>query len=149
MPQRHFHTRGGQAWTKTGLLVGGLPRWPLALDGAMKLGKPEFVVKATTEIGDPEDVIVPLGVVVLACALLYLFRVRRCWARIPLTGYLGGAAASHVRHADGWGAFLSPAVFGALLWGGLYLRDARLRTLVPFAADSGRQASSRSIHRVR
>ena len=97
----------------------------------MKLGKPEFVVKATTEIGYPEDVIVPLGVVVLACALLYLVPRTAVLGAILLTGYLGGAVASHVRHADGWGAILSPVVFGALLWGGLYLRDVRLRALVP------------------
>jgi hypothetical protein len=50
---------------------------------------------------------------------------------ILLTGYLGGAVASNVRVQEGWFAILFPVFFGALIWGGLYLRDARLRALIP------------------
>jgi hypothetical protein len=48
-----------------------------------------------------------------------------------LTGYLGGAVATHVHHQDGLFPVVFPVIFGVLLWGGLYLRDARLRALVP------------------
>ncbi len=114
-----------------GMIVGGLPALFLVVDGAMKLAKPAPVVEATTQLGYPESVIVPLGIVVLACAVLYLIPQTAVLGAILLTGYLGGAVATHVHHEEGWFSILFPVVFGALLWAGLYLRDARLRELVP------------------
>ncbi len=120
-----------QAWTKTGWIVGGVPALLLLLDGAMKLPKPEFVVKATTDLGYPESTIVPLGVTVLICAFLYLIPRTAVLGAILLTGYLGGAVASHVRHEDGPGGIAIPVLVGILLWCGLWLRDVRLRALAP------------------
>jgi hypothetical protein len=114
-----------------GWIVGGLPALFLLIDGAMKLGKPAVVVEATLELGYPENVIVPLGFVLLACTILYLVPRTAVLGAILLTGYLGGAVATHVRAGEGWFPILFPVVFGALLWGGLYLRDPRLRALAP------------------
>jgi DoxX-like family len=114
-----------------GMVVGGLPALFLLVGGAMNLFKPAFVVEGTTALGYPESVIIPLGIVVLACAVLYLIPQTAVLGAILLTGYLGGAVASHVRAAEGWFSILFPVVFGALLWGGLCLRDRRLRALVP------------------
>ena len=109
-----------------------LPALFLLLDAAMKLVKPAFVVEATLALGYAEGVIVPLGVVLLVCTVLYLVPPTAVLGAILLTGYLGGAVASHVRHGDGPFEILFPAVFGSVLWGGLWLRDKRLRSLVPW-----------------
>jgi hypothetical protein len=120
----------GALWT--GWVMSALPALFLLFDGAMKLVKPEVVVKTTVELGYPESVITPLGVVLLACTVLYLIPQSAVLGAILLTGYLGGAVASHLRHEDGPFAIFFPVVFGAILWGGLVLRDRRLRSLVPW-----------------
>jgi hypothetical protein len=111
--------------------MSALPALFLLVDGAMKLVKPEPVVKATVELGYAETVILPLGVVLLTCTILYLIPRTAVLGAILLTGYLGGAVATHVRAGQGLFEILFPVVFGALLWGGLALRDDRLHTLIP------------------
>ena len=103
----------------------------MLLDGAMKLVKPAFVVEATVRMGFSEDVILGLGNALLACTVLYLIPRTSVLGAILLTGYLGGAVATHVRLWEGWFPVLFPVIFGAVLWVGLYLRDSRLRALVP------------------
>ena len=114
----------------TGRVMSALPALFLLFDGGMKLVKPEFVVKATVELGYAENVIVPLGIVLIACTVLYLIPQTKVWGAILLTDYLGGAVATHVRAGQGPFEILFPVIFGALLWGGLTLRDARLRALL-------------------
>ena len=114
-----------------GRIMSALPALFLLVDGAMKLVKPELVVKATVELGYAETVILPLGVVLLACTIIYLIPRTAVLGAILLTGYLGGAVATHVRAGHGLFEILFPVVLGALLWGGLVLRDDRLRTLIP------------------
>ncbi len=109
-----------------GWVLGGLPALFLLLDGAMKLPKPEFVVKATVELGYSEDVIVPLGAVLLVSTLLYLVPRTAVLGAILLTGYLGGAVATHVHAGHGPFEVTFPVVFGVLLWIGLVLRDSRV-----------------------
>jgi hypothetical protein len=92
----------------------------------MKLPMPEFVVKPTVELGYSQDVIVPLGAVLLASTLLYLVPRTAALGAILLTGYLGGAVATHVRAGHGPFEVLFPVVFGVLLWTGLVLRDNRV-----------------------
>jgi hypothetical protein len=111
--------------------VSGLPALFLLVDGAMKLVKPETVVKATVELGYPESVIFPLGVVLLICTVLYLIPQCSVLGAILLTGYLGGAVATHVRVGGGMFPICFPIVLGALLWGGLFLRERRVRALIP------------------
>lgn len=114
-----------------GRITSALPALFLLVDGAMKLLRPEPVVKATVELGYAETVIVPLGVVLLACTILYLIPRTAVLGAILLTGYLGGAVATHVRAGQGAFEVLFPVLFGALLWGGLSLRDPRVRALIP------------------
>ncbi len=113
-----------------GLILSGIVGAFMLLDAGMKLAKLSFVVKATTEMGFSEGVIVPLGAVLLTCTVLYLIPRTTILGAILLTGYLGGAVETHVYHGDGWFKILFPTVFGALAWGGLCLRDPRLRALV-------------------
>jgi hypothetical protein len=118
-----------QLWV--GRTMSAMPALFLLVDGAMKLVKPEVVIKATVELGYAESVIVPLGIVLLTCTILYLVPRTAVLGAILLTGYLGGAIATHVRAGQGLFEIVFPVVFGALLWGGLVLRDERLRELLP------------------
>jgi hypothetical protein len=114
-----------------GRIIRALPALFLIFDGIMKLVKPAPVVEATVRLGYPESVIVGMGIVLLACTVLYLIPRTAILGAISLTGYLGGAVATHVRVGEGLFPVLFPVVFGALLWGGLWLRDERLRALIP------------------
>ncbi len=114
-----------------GRIMSGLPALFLLMDGAMKLAKPTIVVETTVKLGYPESVIFPLGIVLLACTLVYVIPRTSVLGAILLTGYLGGAVATHVRAGDGWFPIMFPVILGALLWGGLYLRDERLCALIP------------------
>ena len=120
----------GRLWA--GRIMSALPVLFLLMDGVMKLVKPEFVVKATVQLGYPESVIFGLGIVVLVCVILYLIPRTAVLGAILLTGYLGGAVATHVRVGDPlFSHALFPVYFAILLWGGLYLREERLRALIP------------------
>jgi len=114
-----------------GRIIGLLPALFLLLDGVMKLVKPAPVVEATVRLGYSENVILPLGIVLLICTVLYLIPLTSVLGAILLTGYLGGAVATHVRAGEGAFPILFPVVFGMLLWGSLWLRDQRLRELTP------------------
>jgi hypothetical protein len=116
----------------TGWIMSALPTLFLLFDGVMKLVKPQFVVDATVRLGYSESVILPLGIVLLACTVLYVMPQTAVLGAILQTGYLGGAVATHVRVYEGLFPVFFPVIFGALLWGGLVLRDARLRALVPW-----------------
>jgi hypothetical protein len=96
----------------------------------------QHVVEATIEIGYPLDLIRPLGIICLACTILYAIPRTSILGAILLTGYLGGAIASKVRIEDPlFSSVLFGVYFGILVWGGLYLRDERLRALIPLSRD--------------
>jgi hypothetical protein len=122
---------GGRELSKTqlwaGRIISGLAALFLLWDGVMKLLKPAIVVKATRELGYPESDIVGIGVVLLACTLLYLFPRTSILGAILLTGYLGGAIASQIRAEASWFNVVFALVFAYLVWGGLWLRDVRVR----------------------
>src|SRR5712692_4437328 len=97
-------------------IMSGLPALFLLVDGAMKLFKPAVVVEATVQLGYPESAIVSIGLVLLASTVLYLVPRTAILGAVLLTGYLGGAAATHVRVGAGLFNILFPVFFGALLW---------------------------------
>jgi hypothetical protein len=99
-----------------GRIVSGFAVLFFLVDGVMKLFKPSFVVQATAQLGYPEANIVPRTSILGA---------------IVLTGYLGGACASQFRAGNGWFNMLFAIVFGVLVWVGLWLRDGRVRSLLP------------------
>jgi hypothetical protein len=89
------------------------------------------VVEATTKIGYPPEVIRPLGLVLLVCTILYAIPRTAILGAILLTGFFGGAVASKVRIEDPlFSSILFGVYFGIVAWGGLYLRDDRLRVLM-------------------
>lgn len=101
----------------------------LLFDGLIKVMKLAPAVEGTARLGYPAGVVVPLGIVLLACILFYVIPRTSVLGAILLTGYLGGATATQVRMSDPW--FLFPVGVGVLVWLGLYLRDAQLRAVVP------------------
>ena len=116
----------------TGRILSGLPALFLLADSVGKFVKPAPVVEGTVRLGYSEGVILPLGVVLLACTVLYVIPRTSVLGAILLTGYLGGAVATHVRVGDPlFTHVLFPVYFGVLLWAGLFLRDHRLRALIP------------------
>jgi DoxX-like family len=123
------------SYSKTRLWAGwgmsGLTVLFMLFDSVSKLALERHVVEATTQIGYPLEVIRPLGLVLLVCTILYAIPRTAILGAIFLTGFFGGAIASKVRIEDPlFSSILFGVYFGILAWGGLYLRDDRLRTLV-------------------
>jgi hypothetical protein len=119
----------GALWA--GWIMTALPALFLLADAVGKLIQPEAVVRGTVELGYPESIITGLGVVLLGSVVLHLIPPTAMLGAILLTGYLGGAVASHVRLEHPWATHvLFPVYFAVLIWGGLYLRDPRVSTVV-------------------
>jgi hypothetical protein len=118
----------------TGRILSGIAVLFLLFDALGKVMRPEPVVKGTAELGWPVDVILTLGVIQLVCLVVYLIPRTAFLGAILWTGYLGGAIATHVRVDNPlFSHILFPVYVAALLWGGLWLRDRRLRALLPIA----------------
>ena len=111
-----------------GYIIGALPVLLLLMSAVMKLIKPPPVVEGFAHLGLPESLALGLGILELACTVAYVVPQTSVVGAILLTGYLGGATVTHLRVGD---AFFMPVILGILVWGGLYLRDARLRALIP------------------
>ena len=114
-----------------GRIISALPVLLLVFSSSMKLLKPVQVVDEFARLGYPENVIFGLGIVELACAVIYAIPQTAIFGAILLTGYLGGATATHLRAGDPTFNMIMPVILGVLIWGGVFLRDARLRKLLP------------------
>lgn len=115
-----------------GYILSGLAVLFLLFDSAGKLFKPAVVVEGTLELGYPESAITGIGVTLLVCTLLYLWPRTAILGAILLTGFLGGAVATHVRVGNPlFSHMLFPVYLGVLIWGGLYLRDKAVRAMIP------------------
>ncbi len=111
-----------------GRIISALPVLNLLAAGVMKLFKPAFVLQEFNRLGYSEDVTLGIGVLEIACTIVYAIPQTSILGAILLTGYLGGATATHVRIGD---PFISPIFVGVLVWVGIFLRDQRLRALLP------------------
>lgn len=117
----------------TGRILSGLVVVFLLFDGAIKLIPLDVVIETSRQLGIPTNLAFTLGVLTLAGTLLYAYPKTSVLGAILLTGYLGGAIYVHVRAGS---PLFSHTLFGVylgiLLWGGLYLRDERLRVIFPW-----------------
>ena len=121
-----------QTMTRTGRVLSGLAVGFLIFDSVGKLLRVQPVVEGTAGLGYPVSVIFPLGVTLLTCVLVYLVPRTAVFGAVLLTGYLGGAVATHVRVGSPlFSHVLFPTYVAALVWGGLLLRDRRLRLFLP------------------
>ena len=116
-----------QLWT--GRVLSALPVLMLLISASMKFIKPPGLEDNMAHLGYPMSILLTLGIVELTCTLLYVFPRTSVLGAILLTGYLGGATATHARIGEI--NFILPVVLGVMIWLGLYLRDERLRALVP------------------
>ncbi|HEX5007086.1 MAG TPA: DoxX family protein [Hyphomonadaceae bacterium] len=120
-------------WMKwTGFVLSGLVIAFLVMDFTMKLMQLDIVKSTGLELGWPEDTALPLGVTLMICTILYAFPQTAVLGAVLLTAYLGGSVATHVRIGS---PLFSHVLFGVYLglfvWGGLWLREPRLRALFP------------------
>jgi hypothetical protein len=130
------HRSGATRMVLVGRVLSGLAIAFFLMDGTMKFIQPQFVIDATRGIGWPADHVTlsVLGFLLLASTALYVIPRTATLGAILLTGYLGGAIASHVRLVDPlfthdlFGVYL-----GVIVWGGLWMRDSRIRALIPIS----------------
>ena len=111
-----------------GRIMSALPVLGLLFSGGMKLAQPPGLAESFTHLGWPVNLALALGILELACTIVYVIPRTAMLGAILLTGYLGGAIATHVRIGE---PFLPVILMGVLIWGGLFLRDPRLRALMP------------------
>ena len=105
----------------------------LAADGAIQLFAPAQIAGMLQETGFAMDLTRVVGPIVLACAILYAIPATAVLGAILVTGFLGGAISAHVRIGElGSPPEIISLLLGAMTWGGLYLRDPRIRALLPF-----------------
>ncbi len=112
----------------TGRVMSTLPVLMLLMSATMKFLQPTDAAEGFAHLGWSMDLAIGLGILELACTALYVIPQTSILGAILLTGYLGGATATHVRVGD---AFIMPVILGVIIWGGLFLRDPRLRVLIP------------------
>ncbi len=113
----------------------------LLLDGIMKVLKAPQAIEGSVQLGFTESSVVALGIILILCVILYLVPRTAVLGAVLLTGYLGGATATHVRVEDN---FAGPVIVGVLVWLGLYLRDPRLRALLPLRSPLLRKTEDSS-----
>ena len=118
------------ARSRTGGILSAVASLFLIFDGAIKVLQLAPAVEGSVQLGYPADLTLGLGLLQLACLAVYLLPRTAFLGALLLTGYLGGAIASQVRVDSAPFSLVFPLIIAALLWGGLYLRDARLRALL-------------------
>ncbi len=115
-----------------GRIISGLVTAFMVFDGVIHLLKPAPVVEGFAKLGFPIRLAVPLGIIELVCVLFYVVPRTSILGAILLTDYLGGAVAIQLPTGNPFfGEVLFPVYIGVIVWGGIYLRDERLRTLIP------------------
>lgn len=119
----------GLIWT--GRVMSALPVLALLMSGVMKLVQPAGMAEGFEKLGFPLHLATGLGIVELTATVSYLIPQTSVLGAILVTGYLGGAIATHVRLEE-FSSVVPPVILGLLVWGGLSLRCKRVRALIPF-----------------
>jgi hypothetical protein len=137
MPNQPWTPRAGRGLYRAGWVMSGLVIAFLLMDATMKLLALPVVLQAQAELGfQGEGMARGLGVILLVCTVLYAVPQTAVLGAIMLTGYLGGAVAVKLRVGDPLFTHILFGVYvGILVWGGLYLREARLRQILPLRSD--------------
>jgi hypothetical protein len=133
MPEQIVTPQVSKAALWTGRVLSAAPALMLLTGGINAFFKSPQVIQGITHLGFPLSTLVPLCILEIVCAVLYLIPSTAILGAILLTGYFGGAVASHVRVGEGM--FVIPVLFGVLVWLGLYLRNPLLRTLIPLRSS--------------
>jgi hypothetical protein len=118
----------------TGRVMSALPVLLILLGSVMKLMRHPSALEGFARAGVPERLILPVGLIELVCVVVYLIPQTSVLGAILMTGLLGGATITTLRVGDP--TYPMPVILGMLAWGGLYLRDVRLRALIPLRQES-------------
>lgn len=122
-------SKQSKAMTWVGWVITALIVLMMTVSGTMKvLNPPEFAKQFTGTFGYPGDVALYIGIVEISCAVIYFIPPTAILGAVLLTGYLGGAVATHVRIHD---SFIAPAIIGVFVWLGVFLREPRVRAIFP------------------
>jgi len=125
------HTQSkGMLWT--GRIISILVILFLLMDAVMKIIQEEHSMKGSAELGWPTEAVQSIGIVLLIATILYAVPRTAVLGAILLTGYLGGAVSVMIMAKAPGHPYLFPVVFGVLVWAGQFLRDEKLRALIPF-----------------
>jgi hypothetical protein len=117
---------------RAGWILSGLAILFLFFDSWGKLMRLPQAVQGTLDLGYPDSAVTLIGIILLVCVLLYAIPRTAVLGAILLTGYLGGAVATQLRVGNPlFSHILFPVYVGVLIWGGLLLREDRLRDLMP------------------
>lgn len=120
--------KGWMVWT--GRVLSALPALAMLMSGTMKLAHaPQVIEGFTGKFGYPESALTGIGLIEITCVIVFLIPRTAVLGAVLLTGFLGGAVATHVRIGDP--SALGPFILGVIAWGGLFFRDARIRALLP------------------
>lgn len=111
-----------------GRVISGLIALLLTMSAAMKLMGGAEVMEGFARMGLPESLRVPLGILEFSCVAIYLIPATSVTGAILLTGYIGGAIVTHLRIGE---PIYIQIALGILIWAGLYLREQRLKALIP------------------
>lgn len=103
----------------------------LLIDIVGKFLMPQAVIEGSIALGFSEAQIPLLGLILLPCAALYVMPRTAIFGAVLLTGFFGGVEATHMIAGSRLDSFIFPIILGAMLWGGLYLRNTKLREVVP------------------
>jgi hypothetical protein len=122
---------GKLVWIGRGISI--LSSLAFLLSGVMKLKGGSEVLKGFGHLGLPDPMMLPLAILELSCVIVYLVPPTAVLGAVLLTGYMGGAILTHWRVGD---PFIVQIVLGLLVWLGLYLREDRLRGLLPLRTPS-------------
>jgi len=118
----------GRGAVLTGRILSGLAVLFMLFDSITKISENPYVMKASANLGYPTSLIPVVGIILLACVVLYVIPRTSIIGAVLLTGYLGGAVASNLRIGTPlFSNVLSPVYFGIVVWAGLYLRNRRVR----------------------
>jgi hypothetical protein len=129
MAETNELNRPGKAALWTGRVLSTLAVLMLLMGVVMNFLKPPSVMEGFDHLGWPRHLALALGIIQLACTVLYAIPVTSVLGAILLTGYLGGAVATHLRIGEP--QLINAVVFGIVVWLGLFLREPRLRSLIP------------------
>jgi hypothetical protein len=113
-----------------GWVISLLPALVMLLGAFFNISRQPHAISGFEKYGFSDQLVRPIGLAALVCAILYLIPQTSVLGAILLTGYLGGATCTHIRAGEP--QFIFPVLFGVLVWLGLLLRDNRIRALIPF-----------------
>jgi hypothetical protein len=133
----------------TGYVLSTIATLFMLMDGGMKVVCPPFVVTASAPLGySGTATLRTIGVALLVFTILYMIPRTAVLGAIFITGFLGGALEANVRAGQPLFNLTFPLIFAAILWGGLWLRDMRLRALVPFASGGAKAEPAAAVSAV-